>query len=155
MPGKSSIWCKLFQKFEIWFQFRKFRKISHFQKKCRRRRSCSTRYPSGNQVDGSPLVANTEPRWIGVTLAPRRFMIMVDIFMFLMIFRIRSYWFVTFISFISYRSLILCDYQLPSSTEPLSTTGVTLRRNDEKMMKFSKNPPAPLEGATRLRGIML
>ena len=42
MPGKSSIWCKLFQKFEIWSTFRKFRTISKFQKKYRRRRSCST-----------------------------------------------------------------------------------------------------------------
>ena len=57
MSGKSSIWCKLFQKFEIWSKFWKFRKISKFWKFHRGRRACSTSYPSGNQVDGSPLVA--------------------------------------------------------------------------------------------------
>ena len=95
------------------------------------------RVPGGNQVDGLPPARHTEPRWIGVTLGPRRFMIMVDIFMFLVIFYIRSYWFVTFRSFISYWSLIFCEYQPPCSTEPLLTTGVTLRQNVEKMMKFS------------------
>ena len=60
---------------------------------------------------------NTEPRWIGVTLAPRRFMIMVDIFMFL----VRSYWFVTFRSSILYWSLISCEYQLWRSIKPRLT----------------------------------
>ena len=60
-------------------------------------------------------------------------------FYVLVIFHTRSYWFVTFRSFISYWSLILCDYQLPCSTKPLLTTGVTLRQNVKKMMIFFKN----------------
>ena len=51
---------------------------------------------------------------------------------------IMSYWFVTFRSFILYWRLILCDYQLPSSTKPLLTTELPLRQNVEKMMKFPK-----------------
>ena len=79
---------------------------------------------------------HTEPRWIGVTLVPRRFVIMVDIFMFLVILYIRSYWFVTFRSFISYWSLILCEYRLPCFIKPLFSTGLPPFQNVEKMMIF-------------------
>ena len=89
------------------------------------------RVPGGNQVDGLPPARHTEtiaklarPRWIGVTLAPRRFVIMVDIFMFLVIFHIRSYWFGAMKPFISYWRLISCEYQLLCSTKPWLTTTV-------------------------------
>ena len=59
-------------------------------------RRSALRVPGGNQVDGLPPARHTEPRWIGVTLVLRRFVIMVDIFMFLLISYINSYWFVTF-----------------------------------------------------------
>ena len=39
----------------------------------------STSPSCGNLVDGLPHDCHTEPRWIDVTLAPRRFVIMVDI----------------------------------------------------------------------------
>ena len=42
---------------KIWWKFSKFLKISKNERKLEGRRSCSTSYPSGNQVDGSPLVA--------------------------------------------------------------------------------------------------
>ena len=41
----------------FWSKFRKFRKLSKKLQIHRGSRSCSTSYPSGNQVDGSPLVA--------------------------------------------------------------------------------------------------
>ena len=98
----------------------------------------STSPPCGNLVDGLPHDChNTEPRWIGVTLDPRRFMIMVDIFMFLVIFYIMSDWFVTFRCFILYWSLIFGEYQPWCSTKPWLTTSVTLHQNVEKMMKCS------------------
>ena len=60
MAEKSSIGFSGFAKltffgrnFEI---FQNFENFENFQG----RRSCSTSYPSGNQVDGSPLVANTK-----------------------------------------------------------------------------------------------
>ena len=65
MLGKSSIWSKLFQKFEICWKFRKFVKISKFCylfEGIPGSRSCSTSYLSGYQVDGSPLVAIGKPR---------------------------------------------------------------------------------------------
>ena len=96
----------------------------------------STSPPCGNLVDGLPHDCHTEPWWIGVTLAPRRFMIMVDIFMFLVTFHIRSYWFVTFRSFILYWSLIFCEFQLLSSTKPRLTTSRCLRQNVEKWWNF-------------------
>ena len=73
-----------------------------------------------------------------LTMDPRRFMIMVDIFMFLEIFYIRSYWFVTFRSLILYWSLILCEYQLWRSSEPWWTTRAPLLRNVEKWGNFKK-----------------
>ena len=89
------------------------------------------RVSGGNQVDGLPPARHTEPRWIGVTLAPR-FVIMIDIFMFLVTFYIMSYWFVTFRCFTLYWSLIFCEYQLPSSTKPLLKTGVFAHRKSRK-----------------------
>ena len=78
--GKSSIWCKLFPKFEIWSKFRKFRKISKFWKFCRGMHSCSTSYPSGNQVDGSPLVA-IRKQWLSrADLGPHKMMNQYKIF---------------------------------------------------------------------------
>jgi hypothetical protein len=97
------------------------------------------RVPGGNQVDGLPPARHTEPRWIGQTMDPRRSVILVDIFMFLVIFHIRSYWFVTFRSFISYWSLILCEYQLWWSMKPLFSTPGRVGQNVEKWWKFSKN----------------
>ena len=94
--------------------------------------------PCGNLVDGLPRDCHTEPRWIGPSLDPRRSVIFVDIFMFLVIFHIRSYWFVTFRSFISYWSLILCDYQLPCSIKPLFWTSPSLFQNVEKWWNFQK-----------------
>ena len=85
----------------------------------------------------SCLESNTEPRWIGLNLDPRRFVILVDIFMFLVIFHIRSYWFVTFRCFILYWSWIFCEFQLSSSIKALFWTGPSLFQNVEKMMKFS------------------
>ena len=69
----------------------------------------------------SCLESNTEPRWIGATLDPRRSVILVDIFMFLVIFYIMSYWFGTLEPFISYWSLISCEYQLWWSSKPRLT----------------------------------
>ena len=57
MPGKSSIGFSGFKKLAFLVEISK---ISEFLKKSqihRGRRSCSTSYPSGNLVDGSPLVA--------------------------------------------------------------------------------------------------
>ena len=81
----------------------------------------STSPPCGNLVDGLPHDCHTEPRWIGVTLAPRRSIILVDIFMFLETFCIMSYWFGTLEPFISYWSLISCEYQLWWSSKPRLT----------------------------------
>ena len=57
-------------------------------------------------------------------------------FMFLVIFYIRSYWFVTFRSFILYWSLNFCEFQLLSSTKPRLTTSRCLRQNVEKWWNF-------------------
>ena len=46
-----------FEKLKFWSKFRKFRKISKKLQFHQERRSCSTSYSSGNQVDSSPLVA--------------------------------------------------------------------------------------------------
>ena len=62
----------------------------------------------------------------------RRFVILFDIFIFLVIFHTRSYWFVTFRSFISYWSLILCEYQLWCSIKPWWTTPGPPHQNVEK-----------------------
>ena len=54
------------------------------------------RVPGGNQVDGLLPARHTEPRSIRLTMDPRRSVILVNIFMFLIIFYIMSYWFVAF-----------------------------------------------------------
>ena len=96
----------------------------------------STSPPCGNLVDGLPHDCHTQPRWTGLTIDPQRSVILVDILMFLKIFHIRSYWFVTFRPFILYWSLILCEYQLWRSMKPLFSTPGRARKNVEKMMKF-------------------
>ena len=97
----------------------------------------STNPPCGNLVDGLPHDCYTKPRWIGPSLDPRRFVILVDIFMFLVIFYIRSSWFVTFRSFILYWSLTLWEYQLWWSIKPLFSTPLPPHQNVDKIMKFS------------------
>ena len=109
------------------------------------RRKPGLRFTAGST---SCLESNTEPRWLGVTLAPRRFMIMVDIFMFLVILYFMSYWFGTLEPFISYWSLISCEYQLWWSSKPrLTNQRVSSRKcwkNDEilefRRKFFSKTP---------------
>jgi hypothetical protein len=137
----------IFQQICKFRKMRNFKKISKILNKigiCLKGRSYlsgmkrhSTSPPCGNLVDGLPHDCHTEPRWIGPSLDPRRFMILVDIFMFLVIFCIMSYWFVTFRSFILYWSLILCEYQLSSSTKPSFSTPGRVHQNVEKMMKIS------------------
>ena len=90
---------------------------------------------------------NTESRWIGLTMDPRRCVILVDIFMFLVIFCITSYWFVALRSFLLYWSLIFREYQLSCSTKPLLTTLGRAHQNVEKSWFFrifikirNKNP---------------
>ena len=80
MPWTSSIGAKLFSKVEILVEISKISKNLKNLKRDSGGRSCSTSYPSGNQVDGSPLVA----------------MNFVVGFMFLMIFCIMVTSFVTF-----------------------------------------------------------
>ena len=57
MLRKSSIGFSSFEKLLFWVEISKISKIFGKLKISRGRRSCSTSYPSGNQVDGSPLVA--------------------------------------------------------------------------------------------------
>ena len=57
MLRKSSIGAELFSKVEILVEISKIPKNLENFKRDQGRRSCSTSYPSGNQVDGSPLVA--------------------------------------------------------------------------------------------------
>ena len=96
------------------------------------------RVPGANPVDGLPPARHTDPRWIGVTLDPRRSVILVDIFMFLVIFYSMSYWFGTLEPFISYWSLISCEYPLWWSSKPrLTNQRASPQKMLEKMMKFS------------------
>ena len=88
------------------------------------------RVSGGNPVDGLPPAGHTEPRWINMTMDPRRSVILVDFFMFLVITYIRSYWFVTF--------RILCEYWLWCSTKPWLTTGTSPHRNVQKIMEILK-----------------
>ena len=60
MPRKSSIGFSGFEKLTFLVEISKISKNSKQLQIHRGRRSCSTSYPSGNQVDGSPLVASTE-----------------------------------------------------------------------------------------------
>ena len=83
---------------------------------------CSTSYPSGNQIDGSPLVA------INFVIA----------FVFLTKFYIMSYWFALLTLKISYWSFILCEYQLPSSIKPWLSTAASVSKNVEKWWKILK-----------------
>ena len=57
MPEKSSIGFSGFEKLTLFVEISKIPKILEKIQIHRGRRSCSTSYPSGNQVDGSPLVA--------------------------------------------------------------------------------------------------
>ena len=57
MPGKSSIGFSGFEKLTFLVEIPKISKFLEKLQIHRGRRSCSTSYPSGNQVDGSPLVA--------------------------------------------------------------------------------------------------
>ena len=57
MSEKSSIGFGGFEKLTFLVEILKFSKISKIFKIFKGKRSCSTSYPSGNQVDGSPLVA--------------------------------------------------------------------------------------------------
>ena len=57
MPRKSSIGAELFRKVQFLIEISKISKNLEKSKNNREGRSCSTSYPSGNQVDGSPLVA--------------------------------------------------------------------------------------------------
>ena len=52
-------WLEVFEKLTFLVQISKILKNLENLKMRRRGRSCSTSYPSGNQVDGSPLVAMT------------------------------------------------------------------------------------------------
>ena len=136
MPGKSSIGFSGFEK--LTFLVENFENFENFRKNYK---SIEETAPALRVIRAKPgwrftARCHTEPRWIGVSLAPRRFMIMVDIFMFLVKFHIRSYWFVTFRSFILYWSWILCEFQLPSSTKPRLTTSRCLRQNVEKWWNF-------------------
>ena len=58
---QSSIGSKLFEKVENSIFFSKFSKIVKIEEESENKRgredACSTSYPSGNQVDGLPLVA--------------------------------------------------------------------------------------------------
>ena len=92
----------------------------------------------GNQVDGLPPARHTELRWIGLTMDPQRSAILVEIFMFLVISYIRSYWFVTFKSLILYWSWILCEYQLPCSIKFFFSTLGWIYQNVEKWWFFQK-----------------
>ena len=94
------------------------------------------RVPGGNQVDGLPPARHTEPRWIDLSLDPRRFMIVVDILGFLVIFYIRSYWFGTLEDFISYWISISCEHQLWWSSKPRLTNQ---RASTQKCWKNDEN----------------
>ena len=139
MLRRNSIGLKLFHKVDILIEISK--KSNNREKSKTSGGETLLLYELFEREPGWRFTArcHTEPQWIGVTLAPRRFVIMVDFFMFLMIFYIMSYWFVTFRCYILYWSLTFCEYQLPSSTKPLLTTALPPRQNVEKMMKISKN----------------
>ena len=78
MPGKSSIGFSGLKKLTFLVEISKISKKLENLKIRRERSFCSTSYPSGNQVDGSPLVAiNPVPR------APRLFMTCTYLNMFL------------------------------------------------------------------------
>ena len=53
-------WLEVFRKLTFLVEISKNSKNIENLKIRRGGRSCSTSYPSGNQVDGSPLVANTK-----------------------------------------------------------------------------------------------
>ena len=57
IPSKSSIGFSRFEKLTFLVEISKISNIFEKLQIHRGRRSCSTSYPSGNQVDGSPLVA--------------------------------------------------------------------------------------------------
>ena len=57
MAGKSSIGFSGSEKLTFLVEIPKISKFIEKLQVHRGRRSCSTSYPSGNQVDGSPLVA--------------------------------------------------------------------------------------------------
>ena len=57
MSRKSSIGLKFFQKFKFLVEISRILKNLEILVKPFERRACPTSYPSGNQVDGSPLVA--------------------------------------------------------------------------------------------------
>ena len=54
---KMFYWLEVFEKLTFFVEMFKIRKNLENLKMRRGMRSCSTSYPSGNQVDGSPLVA--------------------------------------------------------------------------------------------------
>ena len=75
MWGKSSIGLKFLKMLDFWWKFLKFLKISKNNRKLYFFvRFCSTSYPSGNQVDGSPLVA-VRKQWLSQPdLGPHKMM---------------------------------------------------------------------------------
>ena len=99
---------------------------------------CSTS-SGGNQVDGLPPARHTEPRSVGSARHPRTFVNFVIAFVFLMKFCIRVIRFVLLTTKISYWSSILCEYQLPSWSKPLLTTGPWVFQNDEKCENFANS----------------
>ena len=136
MPEKSSIGFSGFEKLIFLVEISNFSAISEISKIFEGGAPALRVIRAGTRLTvHRSLPYRTAVNWRD--LAPRRSMILVDFFMFLMIFCIMSYWFVTFRCFILYWRWIPCDFQLSSSIKPLFWTGPSLFRNVEKMIKFS------------------